>query len=102
MSVFAKQLGCPSSATLSAYGSGTLSFLARLSVAEHLAACDFCGAELSLLRTQHAHAVGVDEMPETHVNVAAAPPMPLALRLLAESLFGEMHNAPHAAERRAA
>jgi hypothetical protein len=94
---FAKQRGCPSSAALSAYGAGTLSFLARQSVAEHLDACEFCGAESALLSLHSAHAAGtVSEAP--HDDADAAPPVPLALRLLAESLFGEMH----AAGRRAA
>lgn len=96
MSSFAKQTGCPSSATLSAYGAMSLSFLARRSVAEHLAACEFCGAELSLLLAQDAPAV---ETLDAHV--AVAPPMPLALRVLAESILSEMHAAP-VAQRRAA
>ena len=95
MSSFAKQTICPSSATLSAYCGGTLSFLARASVAEHLAVCEFCGAESSLL-AQHAPPV------ET-LDAQVAPQMPLALRLLAESIFGEMHAAAaEAAGRRAA
>jgi anti-sigma factor ChrR (cupin superfamily) len=92
MSSFAKQPGCPTSATLSAYSSGTLSFLARPCVAEHLAACEFCVAELSLLA---ACAPAVETL-DAHRYVA--PQMPLALRLLAESMLSEMH----AAERRAA
>ena len=93
---FAKQHGCPTSATLSAYGAGTLSFLARQSVAEHLAACEFCGAELALLSLQRAPLA--DEMPEAAHAAIATPPMPLALRLLAESVLHDMH----CAERRAA
>jgi hypothetical protein len=97
MSSFAKQPGCPSSAALSAYGLGSLSFLARRSVAEHLAACEFCGAELSLLLAPQASA---NASLDAHV-AADAPPMPLALRTLAESVLSEMHAAP-VAERRAA
>lgn len=94
MSSFVKQSGCPSSAVLSAYGLETLSFLARPSVASHLAVCEFCEAELSLLLAPHAPL-------DAHVAAAVAPPMPLALRVLAESLLSEMHAAP-VAERRAA
>jgi hypothetical protein len=99
MSSFAKQPGCPSSAVLSAYGLGSLSFLARRGVAEHLGACEFCGAELSLLLAPHAPAL---VPPDAHnAAVTTAPPMPLALRTLAESVLSEMHAAP-VAERRAA
>ena len=101
MSSFAKQSVCPSSATLSAYGSETLSFLVRRSVAEHLAACEFCCAESALL-AQHAPAVEPLDARDDDCAVTATPPMPLALRLLAESIFGELHAARVAAERRAA
>ncbi len=96
MTPFAKHIGCPTAATISAYSAGTLSFLSRSSIAEHLAACEFCGAESALLSRQ-AHVA--DEMLEPHV---AAPPLPFALRLLAESMLGEMHAAQAAVERRAA
>lgn len=92
---YAKQLNCPTSATLSACGTGTLSFLARQSVAEHLAACEFCGAELALLLAQQP--ARVVERSDA-LSVTAPPPMPLALRVLAESILGELHFA----ERRAA
>ena len=92
---FAKQPDCPASAVLADYAAGTLSFLARPSVAEHLAACEFCGAGLALL-SRHAPAV------ETTQSFVAAPPLPLALRVLAESVLADMHAAVHAAERRAA
>ena len=95
MSSFAKQPDCPASAVLSDYAAGALSFLARLSVAGHLAACEFCGAELSLL-SRHAPAV------ETLESFVAAPPMPLSLRVLAESVLADMRAAVRAGERRAA
>ena len=95
MSGFAKQKNCPSSATLSADCAGTLSFLARPGVAEHLAACEFCGAESAFWLSLQSESAVVAAVDETTI----APPMPLALRLLAESLFGEMHAA---VERRAA
>jgi hypothetical protein len=80
---FAKQPGCPASATLQAYGAGTLSYLARRGVAAHLAACEFCGAELSLFE-RCATAV---EPPEVE---PPAPSMPLALRLFARSALAEI------------
>ncbi|HEV2881812.1 MAG TPA: hypothetical protein VGX24_11095 [Pyrinomonadaceae bacterium] len=95
---FAKQPGCPASATLQAYGANTLSFLARPSVASHLAACEFCGAELSLLLTQPARAV---ERPEVEPPPPAA--MPLALRLFAQSALADIAAATaHNEARRAA
>ncbi|HJR07498.1 MAG TPA: hypothetical protein VJ842_09590 [Pyrinomonadaceae bacterium] len=93
---FAKQPDCPASAVLSDYAAGTLSFLARPSVAAHLAACEFCGAELPLL-SRHAPV----EI-ETAESFVAAPPMPLALRVLAESVLADMNAAARAGERRAA
>lgn len=78
---FAKQHGCPASATLQSYGAGTLSFLARPGVASHLAACEFCAAELSLLSAQVAH----DVLPRIE-----PPEMPLALRLFAQSALADI------------
>jgi hypothetical protein len=92
---FAKQHGCPTSAALQAYGADTLSFLARPGVAAHLAACEFCGAELSLL-TQPARAV---ERPE--VEPPPPPAMPLALRLFAQSALADMAAARNEARRAA-
>lgn len=91
---FAKQPDCPTSATLQAYGADTLSFLARPGVATHLAACEFCGAELALL-TQPARAV---ERPEVE-----PPPtvMPLALLLFAQSALADMAAARNEARRAA-
>jgi hypothetical protein len=90
---FAKQPGCPASAALQAYGADTLSFLARAGIAAHLAACEFCGAELSLL-TKPARAV---ERPEVE---PPPPAMPLALRLFAQSALAGV--AASAEARRAA
>lgn len=102
MSGFAKQTVCPSSAVLSAYVAGTLSFLARRGVADHLAACEFCEAESAFWLSLGANDA-TQEMPETHVAIQPATPrMPLALRALAESVLGEMNAAPAAVERRAA
>ncbi|HYG10336.1 MAG TPA: hypothetical protein VD835_10335 [Pyrinomonadaceae bacterium] len=89
---FTKQPGCPASATLQAYGAGTLSFIARPGVASHLAACEFCGAELSLL-TKSASAV---EPPRVE-----PPAMPLALRLFAQSALADLAAARVEAKRAA-
>ncbi|HEY0100384.1 MAG TPA: hypothetical protein VGB76_15670 [Pyrinomonadaceae bacterium] len=94
MSSFAKQPFCPSSATISAYNAGTLSFLLRRSVAEHLAVCEFCHVVSTLWRSFPADAAA-PEMPDAHLvaSTAAVPPLPFALRALAENLLGETHTA---------
>jgi hypothetical protein len=76
---FAKQENCPASDALEAYRADALAVAPRRRVASHLRACDFCGAELRLL----ARAA------ETEVSTADAPPVPLALRLFAESRLAE-------------
>ncbi|MDX6271772.1 MAG: hypothetical protein QOD28_2995 [Acidobacteriota bacterium] len=96
---FAKQPDCPASATLQAYGAGTLSFLARPGVAAHLAACDFCGAELSLLLVHGTRPVKPTEVEPT---ITTTPAMPLALRLFAQSALAEVAAGVRAGERRAA
>jgi hypothetical protein len=76
---FAKQANCPASDTLEAYRADALSAASRRGVTAHLRACDFCGAELRLL----ARATNVE------VQVDDAPPVPLALRLFAESRLAQ-------------
>jgi hypothetical protein len=46
---FRKRKTCPSSEVLLLYSDRTLVAAARPAVAEHVSACDFCGAELQLL-----------------------------------------------------
>jgi hypothetical protein len=89
---FIKQPGCPASAALRAYGANTVSFLARAGIAAHLDACEFCGAELSLL-TQLAPSAE----PRAEIEL---PPLPLALRLFAQSALADV--AATAEARRAA
>jgi hypothetical protein len=86
MSNFAKQAFCPSSATISAYTAGKLSFLLHRSVADHLAKCEFCSVESNLWRSFPAAAAA-----SAHDSAAGAgaPPLPLAW---AENLFDEMHT----------
>ncbi len=46
---FRKRRTCPSSEVLLLYSGSTLVAAARPIIAEHVAGCDFCGAELQLL-----------------------------------------------------
>jgi anti-sigma factor ChrR (cupin superfamily) len=95
---FAKQPDCPASITLRAYGAGTLSFLARPGLAAHLATCEYCGAELSLLTRAARCSVETSE-----VEPPPAPAMPLALRLLAQTALADITAAGvRAEEKRAA
>jgi hypothetical protein len=79
MTGFTKTANCPAAETLDAYSADALSFAARRAVASHLRACEFCGAELRLLARNV----------ETEVVTDDAPPVPLALRLFAESRLAE-------------
>jgi hypothetical protein len=76
--LFFKQATCPSSETLLAYGANSLAAGHGASIAEHLATCEFCDAELSLL-AQHFPGE-LEECPTTTI--------PLDLRHLAEALLG--------------
>ena len=78
---FTKQADCTSSAALAALAAGTLSPLARLAADPHLRSCDFCAAELRL----HERAAAQAATPLT----PEPPPLPLALRLFAESMLAE-------------
>lgn len=94
---FKKQSDCTSSAALAALAAGTLSPLARLAADSHLRACDFCAAELRLHRRAATALTGVtlsaERMAATTDEPAATtpepPPLPLALRLFAESKLAE-------------
>lgn len=80
---FAKQPNCLSSDALASFAAGLLSPLARQGFGLHLRACDFCAAELRLherASRAEATAASVEGSAES-----AAPPIPLAFRLLAES-----------------
>lgn len=93
MRPFAKQANCPAPQLLCHYHDGTLSVLARQSIEAHLAACDFCAAAAALLATQRQ---------PTTAHVEAAPPVPLALRLLAQTLLPNAAARPETRHRRAA
>ncbi len=75
---FGKKLTCPSTNTVVAFNSLSLSPIIHLTVESHLAACDFCSAEQTLLR-RHAPGAEYD---------GATPLIPPPLLLLAESLYG--------------
>ena len=77
---FTKQADCTPSAALAALAAGTLSPLARLAAEPHLRSCDFCAAELRL----HERAAV-----EQAATTPEPPPLPLALRLFAESKLAE-------------
>ncbi len=84
MKRFAKRTTCPSSELLEAYRDGVLCTAALRRVALHIAACDFCCAELRLLSA-------APRVPETANDDGAtqAPPVPLALRLFADARLEE-------------
>ena len=74
--LFCKRASCPSSQSLLAYNRTLLGLHQTLEIEAHLAACDFCNAELQLL-TRHYDSVDEDQVAE----------MPAQLRRLAESLL---------------
>ncbi len=86
MTRFAKKETCPSSQTLADFATGALSPLARRATETHPRSCDFCAAELRLLARGVAHE-------ERAVESTEVLPLPLALRLFAESRLAEI-NAP--------
>lgn len=73
---FKKTAACPASATLLSFLCHNLPAEAATSVKEHLADCDFCGAELPLL-AHHRPVTGAARTPE----------IPMDLRILAESIL---------------
>jgi hypothetical protein len=83
MARFSKQATCPTAATLAAYHADQRPLLAQQATEAHLSGCDFCGAELQLLARGAAAPQHTDAQPLT-----AAPPLPLALRLYAETMLG--------------
>jgi hypothetical protein len=93
MTRFAKKETCPTSRTLEAFMTDALTPLAHHATQAHLRACDFCGAETTLLARSDARDEAMDD---------AVPPMPLALRLFAESRLAEANAVASASERIAA
>lgn len=76
---FRKTRSCPSAETLLLYRRAGLGHARRRKVVAHLAACDFCSAELQLL----AHHPATPALPYAPQPV----PMPAALCRLAEDLL---------------
>ena len=75
---FRKTAACPASSTLLSYRLAKLSRRIAGVVEEHLADCEFCSAELSLL----AHHEPARRGPR-------APEIPMNLRILAESILNK-------------
>lgn len=75
--IFCKQLTCPSAETLLSYQTASYASELQAEVTLHLAACDFCSAELQLL-TKHT-----TRCAERYEKAK----MPAPLRYLAESLL---------------
>ena len=75
--VFQKTVACPSSHTLLSYRTKKLPKELLTLVRLHLAACEFCTAELALLAFHKPRTKGEDKPPEIPIN----------LRILAESLL---------------
>ena len=75
---FQKTLTCPAAGVLLRYARGALKGARHVSVASHLAACDFCGAEAQLLSRFAPSATALP---------FAAAPLPGHLRRLAEELL---------------
>lgn len=73
---FCKTTRCPSSETLLLYRRQTVSITDRIIIQRHLRDCDFCNAELQLLK-RHQHDV---EDPRT-------TEIPSKIRRLAETFF---------------
>ena len=76
---FYKQASCPASEKLLSYHACALTTEQRRRVAAHLAACDFCSAELQLL-IEHPPCAASEMLSE-------GAKMPLSLRRLAEALL---------------
>jgi hypothetical protein len=81
--IFGKQATCPSSETLLLYQRVGLNLEQRSKIVSHLAACDFCGAELQLLTK---YSPTGEEYAFTDI--------PLHLRHLAEALLGGVQLRP--------
>lgn len=75
-SEFGKQYHCPSSQELASYLNPPTGVLRQSDIANHLASCDFCAAELQLLSRFYPE--------DCHGD---CPPMPASLRALAEALL---------------
>ena len=73
---FCKTARCPSSESLLRYRAHSLAIVQRLTVERHLRVCDFCNAEIELLKRHRVEAEPVEKVE-----------MPWQLQKLAASLF---------------
>jgi hypothetical protein len=85
---FSKKLACPSSNLLLSFQQQVLTPENHFLVKHHLAACDFCYCEIPLLTFYERPAKGECRPPE----------LPINLRVLAESIFGQDRSAKAVAE----
>jgi hypothetical protein len=71
---FCKTARCPSSETLLGYHRHLVTIIERLSIEKHLRDCDFCSAELQLLKRHRYDFTEdrIDEMPSDLRGVATA------------------------------
>jgi hypothetical protein len=76
---FKKTLACPSSTILLSFRLARLSSEVSSLVSKHLAECDFCPAEVTLLEHHTSPAK----------RVGKAPDLPINLRILAESILSQ-------------
>jgi hypothetical protein len=76
---FCKRSKCPSSALLLSYRRSGPESEERLWISDHLLECEFCGAELQLLR----------EHPPGDVEECGIAEIPPSLRQLADCLLGD-------------
>ena len=91
MAPFLKKDTCPSTETLLAYSREALSPLDCTRISTHIAACDFCGAEVQLLAH---HPI----TPDAVAPIAIPPAMEeLATRLMAEHVHLKMPRQRRAA-----
>lgn len=87
---FTKTIACPSSNILLSFHLQALSPEIRTLVRHHLAACDFCCAEMPLLAHYQRPLKGECKPPDIPIN----------LRLLAESLLGKSSTVRRVSERK--
>ena len=86
---FTKTIACPSSNVLLSFHFQALSPEIRTLVKHHLAACDFCCAEIPLLAHYQRPVKGECKPPDIPIN----------LRILAESLLGKTRAVRGVSER---
>lgn len=79
---FCKSANCPASQKLLAFQNGDVTSKDRKSIARHLAACEFCSAELEF----YAH------YPQSEEETVSRAEIPVPLFELASALLGNKHK----------